>query len=163
RAHAAPHRAAPHHACLPRADDVRAAAAPARGGEAQVRPELDAIRELHRLALPAARQARDDRMVGAGDPRGLRLERARLHDAAGRPLAGVQIRILDEDGRELPQGQAGLIYVHQPTLTDFTYNDNDAARRGMERDGYLTMGDVGYLDEDGFLFIVDRSADMVIS
>ncbi len=83
--------------------------------------------------------------------------------SAGRPLDGVQIRILGEDGCELPQGQAGLIYVHQSTLTDFTYNDNDAARRSMERDGYLTMGDVGYLDEDGFLFIVDRSADMVIS
>src|SRR5690606_37792345 len=91
------------------------------------------------------------------------------HDAlrkpgsAGRPLAGVQIRILDDDGRELPQGQAGLIHVYQPSLTDFTYNDNNAARRSMERDGYLTMGDVGYLDEDGFLFIIDRSADMVIS
>jgi long-chain acyl-CoA synthetase len=91
------------------------------------------------------------------------------HDAlrkpgsAGRLLEGVKVRILDEAQRELPPGQAGLIYVHQATSTDFTYNGNDAARRAMELDGYLTMGDVGYLDEEGFLFIVDRAADMVIS
>jgi long-chain acyl-CoA synthetase len=83
--------------------------------------------------------------------------------SAGRPLPGVSMRILDEDGRELPRGAAGLIYVRQPAYADFTYNGNDAARGRMERDGMLTMGDVGYLDEDGFLFIVDRSADMVIS
>jgi long-chain acyl-CoA synthetase len=91
------------------------------------------------------------------------------HDAlrkpgsAGRLLDGVQIRILDDQGRELPRGQAGQIYVRQEALVDFTYVANDAARRAMEIDGFLTMGDVGYLDEDGFLFIVDRAADMVIS
>ena len=83
--------------------------------------------------------------------------------SAGRLLDGVQIRILDADGRELPRGTAGQIYVRQQTLTDFTYVNNDAARRAMEIDGFLTMGDVGYLDDEGFLFIVDRAADMVIS
>jgi len=83
--------------------------------------------------------------------------------SAGRPLPGVSMRILDEEGRELPRGTAGLIYIRQPAYADFTYNNNDAARGRMERDGHMTMGDVGYLDEDGFLFIVDRSADMVIS
>jgi len=83
--------------------------------------------------------------------------------SAGRPLPGVSMRILDEDGKPQPAGSAGLIYVSQPAYADFTYNNNHAARARMERDGHMTMGDVGYLDEDGFLFIVDRSADMVIS
>jgi len=83
--------------------------------------------------------------------------------SAGRPLPGVRMRILDEDGKPVPQGQAGLIHVHQPAYADFTYNNNDAARRRMEQGGLLTMGDIGYLDEEGFLFIVDRAADMVIS
>ena len=91
------------------------------------------------------------------------VEALRKPDSAGKPLPGVVIRILDADGRELPQGQAGLIYISQPAYSDFTYASNDAARRRMERDGLLTMGDVGYLDDDGFLFIVDRSTDMVIS
>ena len=83
--------------------------------------------------------------------------------SAGLPLPGVQLRILDEGGRALPRGEAGLIYVRTEQAADFTYNHGDGARRAMERDGHLTMGDVGYLDDDGFLFIVDRAADMVIS
>ncbi|MEO8279140.1 MAG: AMP-binding protein [Ideonella sp.] len=83
--------------------------------------------------------------------------------SAGLPLPGVELRILDEDGKLKARGEAGLIYVKPDRLADFSYNHGDSARRAMERDGYLTMGDVGYIDADGFLFIVDRSADMVIS
>lgn len=83
--------------------------------------------------------------------------------SAGLPLPGVTLKILDDDGREQPTGSPGLIYVNQPAFADFSYRGNDAARRGMERDGLKTMGDVGYVDADGFLFIVDRQADMVIS
>ncbi len=83
--------------------------------------------------------------------------------SAGLPLPGVQLRILDESGDELPRGEAGTIYVKTDKLADFSYNHGDAARRSMERDGFLTMGDIGYVDDEGFLFIVDRSADMVIS
>jgi len=82
---------------------------------------------------------------------------------AGRALPGCELAILDEQGLALPAGQPGLIYARQPGMIDFTYQGNDGARRAMERDGFLTMGDVGLLDDDGYLFIVDRSADMVIS
>ncbi len=90
-------------------------------------------------------------------------EALRKPGSAGLPLPGVQLAILDDDGKALPQGQAGSIYVHQPAYADFSYIGNDAARQRMERNGLKTLGDVGYLDEDGFLFIVDRAADMVIS
>ena len=82
---------------------------------------------------------------------------------AGRALDGVELKILDDEGRELPPGEPGLIYARQPGMVDFSYQSNDGARRAMERAGFLTMADVGYLDRDGYLFIVDRSADMVIS
>jgi long-chain acyl-CoA synthetase len=90
-------------------------------------------------------------------------EALRKPGSAGRPLPGVTLAILDEQGEPLPRGQAGLIYVHQPAFADFSYIGNDAARRRIERAGLKTLGDIGYLDEDGYLFIVDRSADMVIS
>ena len=90
-------------------------------------------------------------------------EALRKPGSAGKPLPGVTIRILDDEGREKPRGEAGLIHVRQPAYPDFTYAGNAEARARMERDGLLTMGDVGYLDDDGFLFIVDRSADLVIS
>ena len=90
-------------------------------------------------------------------------EALRKPGSAGKPLPGVQLAILDEQGQPVPQGKAGLIYVHQPAYADFSYIGNDAARQKMERAGLKTLGDIGYIDEDGFLFIVDRSADMVIS
>lgn len=83
--------------------------------------------------------------------------------SAGQLLPGVTIKILDEQGVEQPTGTAGLIYIDQPATPDFSYVGNPEARARMERQGLKTMGDVGYLDEDGFLFIVDRQADMVIS
>ena len=83
--------------------------------------------------------------------------------SAGLPLPGVVLRILDEQGAELPRNAPGLIYIDQPTMPDFSYVGNAAARERMEVGGLKTMGDVGYLDDEGFLFIVDRQADMVIS
>jgi long-chain acyl-CoA synthetase len=83
--------------------------------------------------------------------------------SAGLPLPGVVLKVLDDEGRELPAGTPGLIYIHQPALPDFSYVGNEEARTRMEVRGLKTMGDVGYLDDEGFLFIVDRQADMVIS
>ncbi len=90
-------------------------------------------------------------------------EALRKPGSAGLPLPGVTMEILDPQGEPVPQGQAGLIYVNQSAYADFTYIGNDAARQKMECRGLKTLGDIGYLDEDGFLFIVDRSADLVIS
>jgi long-chain acyl-CoA synthetase len=84
--------------------------------------------------------------------------------SAGAPLPGVVLRILDDAGRELPRGTPGLIYINQPATPDFSYVGNPEARARMQSaDGLKTMGDIGYLDDDGYLFIVDRQADMVIS
>ncbi len=90
-------------------------------------------------------------------------EALRKPGSAGKPLPGVTMQILNAQGEPVPQGQAGLIYVNQSAYADFTYIGNDAARQKMECRGLKTLGDIGYLDEDGFLFIVDRSADLVIS
>jgi long-chain acyl-CoA synthetase len=83
--------------------------------------------------------------------------------SAGPALPGVVLKILDELGREQPANTPGLIYIDQPATPDFSYVGHADARARMEVGGLKTMGDIGYLDEDGFLFIVDRQADMVIS
>jgi long-chain acyl-CoA synthetase len=82
---------------------------------------------------------------------------------AGRPVDDAQVKILDEAGRECAVGEVGLIYVRQPAYPDFTYRNNDAARQAIERDGLVSLGDMGYLDADGYLFVCDRASDMVIS
>jgi len=83
--------------------------------------------------------------------------------SAGRVIGGGTLRILDEHGRELPPGEVGLIYARQPAYPDFTYTNNPEARRRLERDGLWTLGDMGCLDADGYLYVSDRASDMVIS
>lgn len=82
---------------------------------------------------------------------------------AGRTVDEARVKILDESGRECAVGEVGLIYVRQPAYPDFTYRNNDAARRAIERDGLVSLGDMGYLDAEGYLFVCDRASDMVIS
>jgi long-chain acyl-CoA synthetase len=83
--------------------------------------------------------------------------------SAGRAIPPATLKILDEHGRELPPGEVGLIYARQPAYPDFTYNNNADARARIERDGLWTLGDMGYLDAAGYLFVCDRASDMVIS
>jgi long-chain acyl-CoA synthetase len=81
----------------------------------------------------------------------------------GAPIADNRIRILDDDNKDLPAGEIGEVYIWRPNRTDFTYHKREDARREMDVDGYLTNGDLGWLDEDGCLFLADRKNDMVIS
>jgi long-chain acyl-CoA synthetase len=83
--------------------------------------------------------------------------------SVGRPLGAGVVKILDEKGRELPPGEIGLIYCRQPAYPEFTYVNNADARAALERNGLWSVGDMGYLDADGYLYIADRKSDMVIS
>jgi long-chain acyl-CoA synthetase len=82
---------------------------------------------------------------------------------AGRPVGDAVIRIYDAGGKPCKPGEIGVVYARQPAYPDFTYNNNDAARRAIEHDGLISVGDMGYLDEEGYLYICDRASDMVIS
>jgi long-chain acyl-CoA synthetase len=81
----------------------------------------------------------------------------------GRPITGGIVRIYDEQGHVLGPTQVGEVYLRLEALPDFTYHGRDEERRAIERDGLVTAGDVGYLDDDGFLFLCDRKKDLVIS
>jgi long-chain acyl-CoA synthetase len=83
--------------------------------------------------------------------------------SAGSPLPDAQVCIRDEQGGELAAGEIGMIYVRQHAVPDFSYINQYAARQAIERDGLITLGDMGYLNDEGFLYICDRKADMVIS
>jgi long-chain acyl-CoA synthetase len=72
------------------------------------------------------------------------------------------LHILDENGDELPPGQAGEIYFEGGF--DFEYlNDPDKTAKSRDKHGWKTVGDIGYLDEDGYLYLTDRRHHMIIS
>jgi long-chain acyl-CoA synthetase len=72
-------------------------------------------------------------------------------------------RILDENGEECPVGVPGAIYLSLKDQGGFTYYKDDAKTESNRRDGYFTMGDVGYFDEDDWLFLTGRSAETIIA
>jgi long-chain acyl-CoA synthetase len=73
------------------------------------------------------------------------------------------VKVLDGDGRELPAGESGEVFVWLDAWPDFTYEGDPEKRRAIERDGLVSCGDIGYLDADGFLYLNDRASDMVIT
>ena len=81
--------------------------------------------------------------------------------SVGKPVPGVRVRILAPDGTELPAGQDGEICVRGPVVMTGYWNAPEATAEALRGDE-LHTGDVGHLDEDGFLFVVDRIKDLII-
>jgi acyl-CoA synthetase (AMP-forming)/AMP-acid ligase II len=88
--------------------------------------------------------------------------RRRRLASAGREAEGAEIRIVDETGRELATGETGEILVRSHSVFSGYWN-NPEETAAVLRDGWFYTGDLGYLDEDRYLFVVDRKKDMVIS
>ncbi|MFA5664143.1 long-chain-fatty-acid--CoA ligase [Castellaniella sp.] len=82
--------------------------------------------------------------------------------STGRALAHVQIRIMDGQGNALPADTLGEICIRGPKVTRGYWNDPQKTAESFFGD-WLRSGDVGYLDEDGFLFVTDRSKDMILT
>jgi long-chain acyl-CoA synthetase len=81
----------------------------------------------------------------------------------GIPSPGIEIHILDEEGREVAPNEVGQIYVTPPGGARFEYEGAPKKTAETWRDNMFSVGDMGYLDEDGYLFLTDRKTHMIIS
>ena len=83
--------------------------------------------------------------------------------SVGRILDYIELRVLDDDGNPVPLRTQGQLWTKDLRGNDFAYHNDEAKTEAAHRDGFTTLGDVGYLDEDGYLFLCDRKIDMIIS
>jgi long-chain acyl-CoA synthetase len=90
-------------------------------------------------------------------------EALRKPGTVGRVVEGGVLRIVDDEGNDVKRGEVGEIYVRGPHLSEFTYNNDDAKRAEVALGDLVTVGDVGFQDDDGYVFLCDRKRDMIIS
>jgi acyl-CoA synthetase (AMP-forming)/AMP-acid ligase II len=106
--------------------------------------------------LPATSLTPEDHAEGA-------TSNASLLRSAGRPCLNSSVRILDDDGNDVTGAEIGEIAVHTHGRMLGIYGDPDATRARLTPDGHVRTRDSGYLDERGYLYVVDRKDDMIIS
>ena len=81
----------------------------------------------------------------------------------GRSVAGMKVKILDDDDNEVPPGEVGHVYLESKQGATFAYKGDPELTAAVSKGRAFTLGDIGYLDEDGYLFLRDRAKDMIIS
>ncbi len=82
--------------------------------------------------------------------------------SVGQPLPGVELRLVDANGRDVAEGDDGEVWVRGPNVFQGYWNDAEATDAALTPDGWLRTGDVGMRDADGMLYLVDRLQDLVI-
>lgn len=100
--------------------------------------------------------------MGRGEHRLINGEKPHLIRAAGRVVSGVQLRLVDDRGRDVPPGEPGEVIAQGPHMMLGYWNRPEATAETIV-DGWLHTGDIGRFDDEGYLYIVDRKKDMIIS
>ena len=91
------------------------------------------------------------------------LQGVRKPESVGLPLANIEVKIVDDDGRELPANEVGEIVEKGDVFSIHGYWQRPEINRAVYKNGWFHSGDLGYLDADGYLYVVDRKQDLIIT
>jgi long-chain acyl-CoA synthetase len=80
----------------------------------------------------------------------------------GTPVSGVDVRLVDADGSDVLVGDAGELWVRGPNVFQGYWDDPEATASALDADGFLHTGDIAVVNDDGYLFLVDRAKDLII-
>jgi long-chain acyl-CoA synthetase len=89
-------------------------------------------------------------------------DRERKPGSIGTPIEGVEMKVVDDDGNEVPQGEPGEILIRGHNVMKGYWNRPEATAEAISDDGWFATGDMATIDEDGYFFIVDRKKDLII-
>jgi long-chain acyl-CoA synthetase len=84
------------------------------------------------------------------------------YGSVGHSVAGVEVRLIGDDGHDVVAGDTGEIWVRGPNVFQGYYREPEATARVLDEDGWLHTGDLATVDDDGWLYLVDRSKDLII-
>lgn len=102
----------------------------------------------------------DHVITGTDEEKATKLKR--LQSSIGRPMDDVEIKIVDDQGSEVPTGDVGEILAKGPRVMSGYWKDAEKTAKTLTKDGWLHTGDKGYLDEDGYIYLAGRGDDMII-
>lgn len=102
----------------------------------------------------------DHVLTGTEEEKARKLKR--LQSSIGRPMADVEIKIVDDQGKELPTGEVGEILAKGPRVMSGYWKDTEKTAKALTKDGWLHTGDKGYMDEEGYVYLAGRGDDMII-
>src|SRR5262245_25121596 len=89
-------------------------------------------------------------------------DRERKPGSIGTPIAGVEMKLVDDDGADVPEGEVGEIVIRGHNIMKGYWNRPEATEEAITDDGWFRSGDMAKVDEDGYFFIVDRKKDLII-
>jgi acyl-CoA synthetase (AMP-forming)/AMP-acid ligase II len=100
--------------------------------------------------------------VISGSPAEKEKKLKRLASSIGRPMPDIEVRIIDEEGKELPQGEVGEIVARGPRVMAGYWKDDEKTAKAFTKDGWLHTKDTGYMDDEGYIYLAGRADDMII-
>jgi acyl-CoA synthetase (AMP-forming)/AMP-acid ligase II len=121
---------------------------------------INAFGQTETASTIASLGPEDHKITGSPAEREKKLKR--LTSSIGKPLPDVEVKIAGEDGQTLPAGQVGEILVRGPRIMKGYWQDQEKSAQVLTKDGWLHTGDLGWLDEEGYIYLEGRGDDVII-